>query len=76
MSRHYARDCPVHRPFPPPVDMPAMEPIRPPFGGRGRGRSFGDGCMGRGQPFHPSREEVEEEEINALSLKYFRKNAY
>ena len=46
---HYARECPAQRPF-----LPQFEPFRPPGGGRGRGRSFGDGFM-RGQPFPPRR---------------------
>ena len=45
---HYARDCPAQRPFFP-------DSFRPPFGGRGRGRSFGDGFTGRGAPFPPRR---------------------
>jgi hypothetical protein len=45
---HYARDCPVQRPFQP-------DSFRPPFGGRGRGTGFGDGFAARGQPFPPRR---------------------
>ena len=54
MPGHYARDCPAQRPFQPPFNM-QFEPFRPPFGGRGRGRTFDDGFMARGQPFPPRR---------------------
>ena len=51
---HYARDCLAQRPFFQPFATNNMDPFRPPFGGRGRGRSFGDG-FARGQPFPPRR---------------------
>ena len=51
---HYARECPSQRPFHGQFGMPMMDPFRPPFGGRGRGRSFGDSNYGRA-PFPPRR---------------------
>ena len=48
---HYARECPTVRPFPSQYGPPMMEPFRPSFGGRGRGRTFGDGYF----PFPPRR---------------------
>ena len=53
---HYARECPVMRPFsaPLPYGGPMNEPFRPPYGGRGRsfgGRPF-DNNFGRA-PFPP-----------------------
>jgi len=47
---HYARDCPAQR-FGP--QNFGFDPFRPPQGGRGRGRSFGD--FARGAPFPPRR---------------------
>ena len=51
---HFARECPVMRPFPSQFAMPMMDNFRPPFGGRGRGRTFGDNNYGRA-PFPPRR---------------------
>ena len=38
---HFARECPAQRNVQPYVPFPAMEPFRPPQGGRNRGRTFG-----------------------------------
>ena len=52
---HYARDCPAQRMGPPSFMHPnyGFDPFRPPQGGRGRGRSYGD--FSRGQSFPPRR---------------------
>ena len=47
---HYARDCPAQR-FGP--QSSGFDQFRPPQGGRGRGRTFGD--FTRGAPFPPRR---------------------
>ena len=55
------RECPTMRPFPSQYGPPMMEPFRPPFGGRGRGRTFGGGYFPRA-PFPPRRGAEEEAE--------------
>ena len=47
---HYARDCPAQRTS---QQNFGFDPFRPPQGGRGRGRTFGD--FARGTPFPPRR---------------------